>query len=126
MLNSTEVSSSVDTRALLEAYYDGLSRNADWDSVLSDDVVLTGTVARESKGKEQFVNNNFFRMVQSLTVKRLIVENENACAIVNYDLLSPNGKAFSSDIAEVWRAKDGRLEWLAIYFDTAQFQKETS
>lgn len=126
MLNSTQFSSSEDTRGLLEAYYDGLSRKADWDSVLSDDILLTGTIARESKGKEQFVNNNFFKMIQSLTVKRMIVENGNACAIVSYELLSPKGNVFSSDIAEVWRASDGKLDWLAIYFDMAQFQKETS
>ena len=91
--------------------------------MLSENILLTGTVAKESKGKELFVNNNFFKMVKDLKLKRMIVENENACALVNYDLTSPKGKNFSADVAEIWNVKDGKLESLAIYFDTAEFQK---
>jgi len=62
-------------------------------------------------------------MVKHLEVKLMIVENENACALVSYDLISPKGKNFSGDVAEIWKVKDGKLESLAIYFDTAEFQK---
>src|SRR5512138_908500 len=110
-------------RELLKAYYHGLSLKGDWHSMLSDDILLTGTIAKESRGKDAFVNNNFFKMVQSLTVKQMIVDGENACAIVSYNLTSPKGKNFSSEVAEIWKAKDHKLESLAIYFDTAGFQK---
>ena len=123
MISSTQSNGSGQTRELLKMYYNGLSSKGDWHSMLSENISITGTVAKESKGKEQFVNNNFFKMVQSLKVKEMILENENACAIVSYDLMSPKGKSFSSDVAEIWKAKAGKLESLAIYFDTAQFQK---
>lgn len=91
--------------------------------MLSDQILLTGTIAKESKGKDAFVNNNFFKMVRDLKVKQTIVENENACVLVSYDLLSPKGKSFTSDVAEIWKVKEGKLDSLAIYFDTAAFQK---
>ncbi len=117
------MNTSTETKEILQKYYDCLSKKEGWQSLLSDDILLTGTVAKESKGKEPFVNNNFFKMVKDLKLKRMIVENENACALVSYDLTSPKGKNFSSDVAEIWKVKDGKLDSLAIYFDTAEFQK---
>ncbi len=118
------LSSLSEVKNLLERYYEGLSKKGDWHSMLSEKILLTGTIAKESTGKEQFVNNNFFKMVRGLNVKIMIVENDNACAVVDYDLMSPKGKSFTSEVAEIWKAKDGKLESLAIYFDTAQFQKD--
>jgi ketosteroid isomerase-like protein len=114
---------SAETRELLNKYYEGLSSKSDWHSMLSDKILLTGTIAKESTEKEAFVNNNFFKMVRSLKVKEMIVENEAACAVVSYDLLSPNGVIFLSEVAEIWKVEDGKLSSLAIYFDTAGFQK---
>ena len=108
------MNTSAETKEILLKYYDGLSRNGGWGSLLSEDILLTGTVAIESRGKELFVNNNFFKMVKDLKLKRMIVENENACALVSYDLTSPKGKDFSGDIAEIWEAKDRRLDSFAI------------
>jgi ketosteroid isomerase-like protein len=113
----------METRTLLKNYYNGLSKNEHWQSLLSDDVLLTGTVVKESKGKDLFVHNNFFRMIKGLEVRQMIVENENAFALVSYDLVSPKGTNFSSDVAEIWKIKDKKLVSLAIYFDTAAFAK---
>ena len=110
-------------KELLNKYYNGLAIKGDWHFLLSDEILLTGTIAKESRGKDPFVNNNFFKMVRSLKVKEMIVENEKACALLKYDLMSPKGKSFSSEVAEIWKVKDGKLDSLAIYFDTAAFQK---
>jgi ketosteroid isomerase-like protein len=120
------VSAPSNTRELLNKYYKALSSKGDWHSMLSPDIVLSGTIARETKGKEAFVSNNFFKMVKSLKVKQMIVEEENACAIVSYDLVSPKSKRFASEVAEVWMAQNGELVSLAIYFDTAAFQQSMS
>ena len=117
------MNSSTETREILKKYYDGLSSKGDWYSMLSDEILLTGTIAKESKGKEPFVNNNFFKMIRSLKVKQMIVENESACALIGYDLVSPKGRSFSSDVAEIWKVKDKKLDFLAIFFDTAEFQR---
>ena len=115
--------STSSVKEILNKYYNGLASKGDWHSMLSDEILLTGTIAKESRGVKPFVNNNFFKMVRGLKVKEMIVENEKACAIVSYDLMSPKGKSFSSDVAEIWKVKDGKLDSLAIYFDTAAFQK---
>jgi ketosteroid isomerase-like protein len=117
------MTSSAETRALLNRYYDGLAKKEGWQSLLSDDVLLTGTVAKESRGRDLFVDNNFFRMIKGLKVRQMIIENENAFALVGYDLVPPKGTAFSSDVAEIWRVRDNKLVSLAIYFDTAAFQR---
>ena len=115
------MTSSTETRTLLQRYYDGLSKKEGWQSLLSEDVELTGTLAKESKGKDLFTHNNFFRMIKGLKVRKMIVENENGFALVSYDLVSPKGTSFSSDVAEIWRINDNKLASLAIYFDTAAF-----
>jgi ketosteroid isomerase-like protein len=35
--------------------------------------------------------------------------------------MSPKGRPFKCDVAEFWRAKDGMLVSVSIYFDTAAF-----
>ncbi len=111
------------TKELLNKYYDGLSRKGDWGSLLSENFLLTGNVAKETRGREVFVNNPFFKLVKGLKAKTMIIEGESACAVVNYDLVSPKGKSLSSDVAEIWKVKNGKLDSIAIYFDTAAFQK---
>jgi len=120
------VNTSSETREILKKYYERLSKKEEWQSLLSDNVLLSGTIAKESRGKESFVNNNFFKMIRGLTVKEMIVESENACALVSYDLMSPKFKRFSSVVAEIWKVKEGKLDSLEIYFDTAAFQSAMS
>ena len=106
---------------LLKEYYGGLSKGSGWGELLSDDFLLTGTIARESRGREQYVNNPFFKMVRGVRVKDMVSEGDAGFALANYDLVSPKGKKMNSDVAEFWKKKGGRLESVAIYFDTAAF-----
>ncbi len=114
------------TKELLDRYYDRLTKRGDWGSLLSDDFLMTGTVVKESRGREAHMNNNFFRGVLGLKVKNMIIEGDSACAIVNYDLVSPKGNRFDADVAEIWKARGGKLISIAVYFDTAYFQKSMS
>ncbi|MCL5008145.1 MAG: nuclear transport factor 2 family protein [Candidatus Marsarchaeota archaeon] len=114
------------TKELLDRYYDRLTKKGDWGSLLSDDFFMTGTVVKESRGREAYMNNNFFRGVLGLKVKNMIIEGDSACAIVNYDLVSPKGNRFDADVAEIWKARGGKLISIAVYFDTAYFQKSMS
>ncbi len=114
------------TKELLDRYYDRLTKRGDWGSLLSDDFLMTGTVVKESRGREAYMNNNFFRCILGLRVKNMIIEGDSACAIVNYDLMSPKGNRFDADVAEIWKARGGKLISIAVYFDTAYFQKSMS
>ena len=109
-------------REILSKYYRQLSKGDGWQPFLSENIVLTGTVAKETRGKDDYVNNTFFTLIRGLKVKKMIVERDSACALVNYDLVSPKGKSFICDVSEIWSIKAGKLEYLAIYFDTAAFR----
>ena|SRR6266567_2541265 len=111
------------TKELLEEYYRGVSKKSGWGHLLSEDFLLTGTVTQETRGRDVYVNNNFFKLVRGLNVRELMVSGEKAFALVSYDLVSPKGRSFSSEVVEFWRAKDGELVSIAIYFDTAAFSK---
>ena len=109
------------TKDLLNRYYASLETKAGWGALLSDGFLLTGTVAKESRGRDLYISNGFFKLVKGLKVKEMIIEGESAFALVNYDLLSPKGKTLSCDVAEFWKAKNGKLDSVAIYFDTTAF-----
>jgi ketosteroid isomerase-like protein len=47
----------------------------------------------------------------------MLVEGDNACAIVNYDYINSNGGKMNQDVAELWEVKKGKLAKLTIYFD---------
>jgi ketosteroid isomerase-like protein len=114
------------TRQALQEYYDGIRRKEKWDKMLSEDFLLTGTVAKEIRGKHVYANLAFWKLVRNLRVKELVVEGERAFALVNYDLVSPKGTPFSADVAEFWITKQEKLASLAIYFDTAAFNNSMS
>jgi len=113
-------------KVLLTKYYDGIAKGAGWSNLLADDFLLTGTVAKESRGRDPYVNNNFFKSVRGLRVREMITEGDSGFAIVSYDLITPRGKPFTSEVAEFWKAKDGRLDSVSIYFDTTAFSKSIS
>ena len=50
----------------LDNYYKALSEKGDFGPLLSENFLLTGTVAKETKGREAYTNNMFFKMVKSL------------------------------------------------------------
>ncbi len=111
------------TKDLLNKYYERLSGKGDPAPLLSENFLLTGTVAKETKGRDAYLGNMFFKLVKSLKIKSMIIDGERACVVVNYDLVSPKGDTLSCDVAEIWEVKEGKLDSLAIYFDTIAFQK---
>jgi len=48
------MNTKAETKEILQQYYDCLSKKEGWQSLLSEDILLTGTVAKESKGKQAF------------------------------------------------------------------------
>jgi len=56
-------------------------------------------------------------------VKDLLIDGHKACALTRYQLQPPAGPAFSSDVAEVFEVRDGKINSLDIYFDSSPFPK---
>jgi ketosteroid isomerase-like protein len=53
-----------------------------------------------------------------------MVEDDRAVALTWYQVKSPgNHPSFTSDVAEVYRVRDGKIVSFGIYFDTAPYPK---
>jgi len=114
------------TKELLETYYKGFAQKEGWDSVLSDDFKFVGgdmTKTTPIVGKAAYIEviKRFSQLFKTMRVKDLIVKDDRACVIGNYDYVFPNGKSINGDVAEIWKVKDGKLDSLMIFFDTYTF-----
>jgi ketosteroid isomerase-like protein len=116
----------MEIKELLEIYYKGFAQKRDWDSVLSDDFKFIGgdmINPNTTIGKAAYIEviKRFSRLFTTMRVKEMIVEGDSACVIGNYDYVFPNGKNINGNVAEIWKAKDGKLDSLTIFFDTLTF-----
>jgi ketosteroid isomerase-like protein len=115
---------------LLDKYYEGFAKKSGWEHVLSDNFKFIGgdmTNPAPSIGKAAYIEviNRFSKLFTSMRVKEMIIEGDRACVIGNYDYLFPGGNIVNGDVAEIWKAKDGKLDSLTIFFDTLTFHKMT-
>jgi ketosteroid isomerase-like protein len=118
------------TRQLLECYYKGFAEKSDWDSVIAEDFEYTGgdmTKPEPLRGKQAYIEviKRFSQVFKTMRVKEMIIDGDKACVIGNYDLQFPNGQLMNGNVAELWTAKNGKLQSLAIYFDTLTFANNT-
>lgn len=118
------------TKQLLEQYYSGFARKEGWETVLAEDFMFTGgdmTRPEPLVGKAAYrqVIDRFSRVFDAMRVKEMIVDGGKACVIGTYDYTFPNGARMTGDVAEIWEARDGKLQALTIFFDTLTFQKNT-
>ena len=118
------------TKQLLETYYKGFAEKSNWESVLADDFQFTGgdmTKPEPLVGKQTYIEviKRFSQVFKTMRVKEMIIQGENACVIGNYDYRFPNGQEMNGNVAELWTAKNGKLQSLIIYFDTLTFANNT-
>jgi ketosteroid isomerase-like protein len=114
------------TKELLDVYYKGFAEKANWESVIAEDFQYTGgdmTKTEPLVGKQAYIEviKRFSQAFTSMRVKEMIVQGDNACVIGNYDFRFPNGTEMNGNVAEIWTAKNGKLQSLTIYFDTFTF-----
>jgi len=117
------------TKQLLDTYYKGFAEKADWESVIADDFRYTGGDIKQETliGKQAYIEviKRFSKVFTAMRVKEMIIEDDHACVIGNYDFRFPNGQEINGNVAELWTAKNGKLQSLTIYFDTLTFANNT-
>jgi ketosteroid isomerase-like protein len=113
-------------KEIIESFYTGLAQKDDtWQDHLAEAVVFAdASRLLHAEGRTAFIESfsNFLRAVDSIQVKQLIVEGNDACAVVGYEYLSPKGSRLHQDDAEVWKVVDGKIGALTIYFDITEFR----
>ena len=118
------------TKELLETYYNGFAQKKGWEPVIAEDFKFVGgdmTKPDAIVGKQAYIEiiKRFSRLFKSMRVKHMIINDDRACVIANYDYEFPNGKNISGDVAEIWNVKNDKLDSLTIFFDTLSFHEFT-
>jgi ketosteroid isomerase-like protein len=115
------------TKAIVEKYLDALKRGTDWEPLFAPSMTFTSfsSPVKQVVGCAAFVmaTQRFYASVMSVDVRTLIVDGDRACALTHYDLRSPTGNVFTSDVAEIFHVTDGKIDSFEIYFDTAPFPR---
>ena len=114
------------TRSLIQSYYDSLDRKDDkWQELYGEDAVFAdASQTLNAKGKAAVIQSftPFLKGVEQAKVKQMIVEGDEACAVVGYVYINPKGEKMNQDVAEVWKTKNGKLACLIIYFDLIAYR----
>jgi ketosteroid isomerase-like protein len=115
------------TRTIIEEYFRRLKEKADWSACLADDVAFTSFTSPNKRvdGRAAYLEatKRFYSTIIAVNVKDVLVDGTRACALTHYDLRAPGLPAFSTDVAEVFQVRDGKIVSFDIYFDTAPFPK---
>ena len=104
------------TRDTVLAYFEALKDKRGWESFLSGDVVFTSFTSpmKRITGKVSFLEatKRFYSSLISSEVRDLLVDGERACALTHYGLKAPDGRIFTSDVAEIFTVNDGAIDSL--------------
>jgi len=113
------------TKETVQKYLDSIHNG--FESLLTDDAKFTSFTSpvRSVGGKPAFVaaTRNFYSKVASFEVRDLMVDADRAVALTRYEVKGKDGKTFSSDVAEVFTVKNGKVDSLAIYFDMTPYPR---
>ena len=114
------------TKQLLETYYKGFAEKANWESVIADNFQYVGgdmTKVEPLIGKQAYIEviKRFSQVFTAMRVKEMIIQDNKACVIGNYDFKFPGGQELNGNVAEIWTVNNGKLQSLTIYFDTLAF-----
>ena len=115
------------TEETIQGYFDSLKQNKDWKSFLDDDISFTSYISPVKKisGKDAYIEatKRFYSSIVSMEVRDMMIDDQKALALTHYELKHPDGNIFSSDVAEIFTVKNGKITSFEIYFDPAPFPK---
>jgi ketosteroid isomerase-like protein len=115
---------------LLERYYRGFAKKAGWEDTLAEDFKFIGGDMMNQEpiiGKSAYVGiiARFSQLFTDMRVKEMFVHEQSAFVLANYDYVFPKGVKINANVAEYWTIKEGKLDSLTIFFDTASFSMLT-
>jgi ketosteroid isomerase-like protein len=115
------------TVGTIQGYFDSLKQKKEWQSFLADDIVFTSYTSpvRKVIGKNAYIEatKRFYSSIVSMEIRDMMIQGEKAWALTRYELKHPAGNNFSSDVAEIFTVKNGKIVSFEIYFDSAPFPK---
>lgn len=117
-------------KELLDFYYKGFAQKSGWEEVIADNFQYIGgdmTSPYPLLGKEAYIQviKRFSQVFTEMRVQEMIIQDDQACVIGNYDFRFPNGEQMNGNVSEIWTARNGKLQSLRIYFDTKAFAENS-
>ncbi len=112
-------------KEIVERFYRSAAQKDDkWQEYLADNVSFSVAAKEKFVGKEMFIKayTAFLQSVEKLEVRQLFIDNDTACAIINYDYISSNSVTFRQDDAEVWKVADGKIVSFTLYYDETEYR----
>ena len=84
-----------------ELYKSAAAKDDAWQELLADDVSFCIGAKKLFTGKESFLKAyaKFLQSVESVSVQRVFVDGDTACAILSYVYVSPSGAHLQHDDA---------------------------
>jgi ketosteroid isomerase-like protein len=116
--------SAMSTKETIQKYYDGIAKKKGWQSVISNEIKFSGTGVESAQGKDAYIEatERFLQVVKTSQVKMMIIEDDKACVVVQYNLKkSPKRKNLILDVAEILSVKNEKINSFLIFFDTLKF-----
>ena len=115
----------MNTKDAVRRYLDSVTNG--FESLVSEDAKFTSFTSpvKSVAGKAGYIaaTKNFYSKIASMEVRELMVEGDRACALTRYEVRGKDGGTFTSDVAEIFTVREGKIDSLAIYFDTAPFAR---
>jgi ketosteroid isomerase-like protein len=125
--NTSSRRSNMTTEETIKGYLDSLKEKKDWQLFLADGMVFTSFTSPVKRivGKAAYLESTqrFYGGIITFEVRDVIIDGDKACALTQYQLQRPGAPEFQSDVAEIFRVRDGKITSLDIYFDSAPFPK---
>jgi|SRR6185437_7518380 len=112
------------TKEVIQKYFADLNERKDWESLIADNMKFSSPSGK-TEGKDTYVKatQRLISVVQSVKIKRLIIEGYNASVIANYNLTSSKGLTSVMTVAEIFEVKNNKIQSSAIFFDTTAFRE---
>lgn len=114
-------------RELVQDYYQSLGQKDNrWQNMYTEDAIFTdASHTLYASGRAAVIQSfiPFMKGVAEVSVSQLIVENDCACAIVDYVYVNSKSEKMKQSVAELWRSKNDKLAELTIYFDLTAYRK---
>ena len=77
---------------------------------------------KQVKGKAAYLESTkrFYGGIVTFEMRDLLIDGDKGCALTRYQLKRHEIPAFESNVAEVFRVREGKIISFDIYFDSAQ------
>lgn len=106
---------------IYHAFREGmLAETEDWKELIADEATIVGPLV-QLKGKRGFINihESFFQSVERSVIHKLVEHEDVVITQISTTIETPQKKTVTLDMNEWYTIKNGQIESLVVYFDTA-------